>query len=259
MSRCLNLLHRWVVLATLLSAAAASAASDAQAVCQAWALVERASGEAQRAWLGDGSAWERLGAVRQDLHTQGQSPSPGLEPRLRTPFLRSLDGLLERAETVRKAQAALLRIQAAEPAWLQKVEAVQLAQAATPAGPVAQHAAGQLAVLTQRLGRVAGQWFVLGPIDPEAVFLLGKDTRSFAALLKGLLQGDPALALKPVRDRREREALLAVQTAFEPVAAASAQALADLQQLVAAREFLHQLHSMRTAWAEPMHSACTRP
>jgi hypothetical protein len=256
MNRCLNLLRRllWAVLFS-----APFAASAAQPVCHAWALVERASGEAQRAWLGDGSAWERLGAVRQDLHTQGQSPSPGLEPRLRTPFLRSLDGLLERAGSVRKAQAALLRIQAAAPDGLQRVEAVQLAQAATPAGPVAQHAAGQLAVLTQRLGRVAGQWFVLGPIDPDAVFLLGRDTRSFTTLLKGLLQGDPALALKPVRDRREREALLAVQTAFEPVAAASAEALADLQQLVAAREALQQLHSMRMAWAGPMGAACARP
>jgi hypothetical protein len=244
-------------LLTLMGCGAAWASPPPAAACQAWALLERAQGESVRAWAGDGSAWARLRDVQQDVQAMALQREPGMDARLREPFLRSLAGVLAAADTVRAVQAATLRVQAAEPAWLQAVEALQSAQGAGQAGLAQQVAAGQLAMLTQRLTRSAGEVFGLGPLKPEAVFLIGRDSASFATLLRALEQGDATLGLKPTPPGAQREALKRLRAAYEPVAAALNPVLSNLSALAATREAVQQLHSQREAWAGPMRARCT--
>jgi twitching motility protein PilJ len=48
-------------------------------------------------------------------------------------------------------------------------------------------AAGQLVMLTQRIGKSANEFLTMEGVSPEAVFLLGKDLNSFKEIAEGLL------------------------------------------------------------------------
>jgi twitching motility protein PilJ len=50
-------------------------------------------------------------------------------------------------------------------------------------------AAGQLVMLTQRIGKSANEFLTMEGVSPEAVFLLGKDLNSFREIATGLLKG----------------------------------------------------------------------
>ncbi|MFM2056721.1 MAG: hypothetical protein RLY71_1106 [Pseudomonadota bacterium] len=97
-------------------------------------------------------------------------------------------------------------------------------------------AAGQLVMLTQRIGKSANESLTVQGVSPEAVFLLGKDLNSFRELSAGLLDGNPDLRLNASRDAQLRERLQALQKAYEDVRAQGTTILGNLQGLVAARE-----------------------
>ncbi len=55
-------------------------------------------------------------------------------------------------------------------------------------------AAGQLVMLTQRIGKSANEFLTVEGVSPEAVFLLGKDLNTFREIAQGLLDGSTAAA-----------------------------------------------------------------
>ena len=61
-------------------------------------------------------------------------------------------------------------------------------------------AAGQLVMLTQRIGKSANEFQTMEGVSPEAVFLLGKDLNSFKEIAQGLLDGSPELRLTATKD-----------------------------------------------------------
>ena len=97
-------------------------------------------------------------------------------------------------------------------------------------------AAGQLVMLTQRIGKSANEFLTMDGVSPEAVFLLGKDLNSFKEIAQGLLDGSQELRIAPVRDEQTRERLDALLKLYEETRTQAGGILGNLQGLVSARE-----------------------
>ncbi len=97
-------------------------------------------------------------------------------------------------------------------------------------------AAGQLVMLTQRIGKSANEFLTMEGVSPEAVFLLGKDLNTFKEVGEGLLNGSEALRLAPAREAQVRERLQALLAQYEQTRIEAGAILGNLQGLVAARE-----------------------
>ena len=103
--------------------------------------------------------------------------------------------------------------------------------------PVAEiSAAGQLVMLTQRIGKSANEFQTMEGVSPEAVFLLGKDLNSFKEIAQGLLDGSPELRLTATKDAQTREQLEALIKLYEETRTQASAILGNLQGLVSARE-----------------------
>ena len=97
-------------------------------------------------------------------------------------------------------------------------------------------AAGQLVMLTQRIGKSANEFQTTEGVSPEAVFLLGKDLNSFKEIGLGLLDGSPELRLNASKDAQSREQLQSLLKVYEQTRTQASAILSNLQGLVAARE-----------------------
>jgi twitching motility protein PilJ len=113
------------------------------------------------------------------------------------------------------------------------VSSLKLQQNAPPAEI---SAAGQLVMLTQRIGKSANEFLTMEGVSPEAVFLLGKDLNSFKEIALGLLDGSAELRLAPSRDPQTRERLQALLQLYEQTRTQAGAILGNLQGLVSARE-----------------------
>ena len=97
-------------------------------------------------------------------------------------------------------------------------------------------AAGQLVMLTQRIGKSANELQTMEGVSPEAAFLLGKDLNSFKEIAQGLLDGSPELRLTATKDAQTREQLEALIKLYEETRTQASAILGNLQGLVSARE-----------------------
>ncbi|MCA0213042.1 MAG: methyl-accepting chemotaxis protein [Proteobacteria bacterium] len=113
------------------------------------------------------------------------------------------------------------------------VSSLKLQQNAPPAEI---SAAGQLVMLTQRIGKSANEFLTMEGVSPEAVFLLGKDLNSFKEIAQGLLDGSPELRLAGSKDEQTRERLDALMKLYEQTRSQAGAILGNLQGLVSARE-----------------------
>ncbi len=97
-------------------------------------------------------------------------------------------------------------------------------------------AAGQLVMLTQRIGKSANEFLTIEGVSPDAVFLLGKDLNTFQELARGLLDGNAQLRLPGTRDSQTRQQLDAILRTYEQTRSQAGAILGNLQGLVTARE-----------------------
>ena len=100
-------------------------------------------------------------------------------------------------------------------------------------------AAGQLVMLTQRIGKSSNEFLTTEGVSPEAVFLLGKDLNSFKEVAQGLLDGSPELRLSASKDPQTREQLTALLKLYEQTRSQAGSILSNLQGLVAAAREPH--------------------
>ncbi len=128
------------------------------------------------------------------------------------------------------------------------VSSLKLQQNAPPAEI---SAAGQLVMLTQRIGKSANEFLTMEGVSPEAVFLLGKDLNSFKEIAQGLLDGSPELRLAGSKDEQTRERLDALMKLYEQTRTQAGAILGNLQGLVSARE----AQSAIIADSEPLRRA----
>ncbi|MET0542167.1 MAG: type IV pili methyl-accepting chemotaxis transducer N-terminal domain-containing protein, partial [Variovorax sp.] len=97
-------------------------------------------------------------------------------------------------------------------------------------------AAGQLVMLTQRIGKSANEFLTVEGVSPDAVFLLGKDLNTFQEVTRGLLDGSAQQRLPGTRDAQTRQQLEAILKTYEQTRTQAGAILGNLQGLVAARE-----------------------
>ena len=132
----------------------------------------------------------------------------------------------ESLKTINRQSADLLEI-------AETISSLKLQQNATPAEL---SAAGQLVMLTQRIGKSSNEFVTLEGVSPEAVFLLGKDLNSFRELGQGLLNGNPELRLPATRDAETKERIAALLKLYDETRNQAGSILGNLQGMVAARE-----------------------
>jgi twitching motility protein PilJ len=97
-------------------------------------------------------------------------------------------------------------------------------------------AAGNLGMLSQRIGKVAAGLLSLDGISPEAADTLGKDLATFKQLANGLLDGQADLGLVATADAPMREKLQALVKLADEASAQSGEVIGNLPGLVAARK-----------------------
>ena len=155
--------------------------------------------------------------------------------------------LMERAEkgaaTVLGQQKILTQINSAlrsinrqSSDLLEIAESVSSLKLQQNAGAAEISAAGQLVMLTQRIGKSSNEFLTTEGVGAEAVFLLGKDLNSFKEIAQGLLQGSPELRLTASRDPQTRKQLDALLKLYELTRVQAGTILGNLQGLVSARE-----------------------
>src|SRR5438132_3406968 len=113
------------------------------------------------------------------------------------------------------------------------VSSLKLQQNAPPAEI---SAAGQLVMLTQRIGKSANECLTMEGVSPEAVFLLGKDLNSFREIAQGLADGNQELRLPGTKDPQTKERLVTLLKQYEETRTQAGAILGNLQGLVSARE-----------------------
>jgi twitching motility protein PilJ len=161
--------------------------------------------------------------------------------------LDKISPLMERAEknaaTVMSQQKILTQVGAAlrlinrqSSDLLEIAETVSSLKLQQNAPPAEISAAGQLVMLTQRIGKSSNEFLTADGVSPEAVFLLGKDLNSFKEISMGLLDGSPELRLSAAKDSQTREQLDALIKLFDETRTQAGAILGNLQGLVSARE-----------------------
>ena len=104
------------------------------------------------------------------------------------------------------------------------------------AAPTEISAAGQLVMLTQRIGKSANEFLTMEGVNPEAVFLLGKDLNSFKEITQGLQTGSAELRLSGTKDAQTLERLDALTKLYEQTRVQAGASVGNLQGIVSARE-----------------------
>ena len=155
--------------------------------------------------------------------------------------------LMERAEknaatvlgeqkTLTEVGTALRSVSRQSSDLLEVAETISSLKLQQNAPPAEISAAGQLVMLTQRIGKSASEFLTMEGVSSEAVFLLRKDLNSFKEIGEGLLDGSQELRLAPTRDEQTRERLTALLKMYEETRTQAGGILGNLQGLVSARE-----------------------
>jgi twitching motility protein PilJ len=97
-------------------------------------------------------------------------------------------------------------------------------------------AMGQLVMLTQRIGKSASEFITVEGVNPEAVFLLGKDLKSFREMAEAVNAGNAELRLPGTREPQARERMNALLKQHDATQAQAGAILGNLKGLVAARD-----------------------
>ena len=130
----------------------------------------------------------------------------------------------------------LQKLNTLTPGLLELTEQISTLKAQGGATPREISAAGQLVMLTQRLGRSANEFLTTEGVNPETAFLLGKDTNTFKDITDGFLNGSDVLRLTATKDKDSRDKLTELQTLFAEYQVSVSSILGSLQNFIAAKQ-----------------------
>ena len=180
--------------------------------------------------------------ARGDDALEVQPAAAAVQPAIE-PLLPLVDRAEKNAATVLAQQQILTQVgQALRTINRQSSDLLEIAETIASlklqqnASPAEISAAGQLVMLTQRIGKSANEFLTMEGVSPEAVFLLGKDLNSFREIAQGLLEGSPELRLPGSKDEQTKERLQALMSLYEQTRTQAGAILGNLQGLVSARE-----------------------
>jgi twitching motility protein PilJ len=138
-------------------------------------------------------------------------------------------------------RSTLQQLNKLSPRLLEYSEQIATLNAQSGASPREISAAGQLVMLTQRLGKSANEFLTSEGVNPETAFLLGNDTNTFRDIVDGFLQGSAVLRLPAASNADARAKLAELKEAFAEYQKLVAGILGDLQKFIAAKDAEHVL------------------
>jgi twitching motility protein PilJ len=179
----------------------------------------------------EGDANLRLAPISEDLQVDLQKIFPLMQRAE-----KNAQTVLSQQKILTQVGTALRTINRQSSDLLEIAETVSSLKLQQNANPAEISAAGQLVMLTQRIGKSANEFLTMEGVSPEAVFLLGKDLNSFKEIAQGLMDGSPELRLAGSKDEQTRERLDALLKLYEQTRTQAGAILGNLQGLVSARE-----------------------
>ncbi len=197
----------------------------------AFADVRESASELGRNVKGLQSGGDNIDALSADFSDELARVVPGVDRAE-----KNANTVLAQEKTLTQVGASLRNINRQSSDLLEIAETVSSLKLQQGAAPADISAAGQLVMLTQRIGKSANEFLTMEGVSPEAVFLLGKDLNSFKEIAQGLLDGSPELRLTGTRDAQTREQLDALLKQYDLTRSQAGAILGNLQGLVAARE-----------------------
>ncbi len=201
-------------------------------VPQAFAEVKESSNYLARSVKGlrDSDYALRLEPIDADLLPQLEKIVPLMERAE-----KSAAAIVAQEKILTQVGAALRTINRQSSDLLEIAETVSSLKLQQNASAAEISAAGQLVMLTQRIGKSSNEFLTAEGVSPEAVFLLGKDLNSFKEIAQGLLDGSPELRLNASKDAQTREQIEALIKLYELTRTQAGAILGNLQGLVSAR------------------------
>ena len=243
-------------------------AATGQSLMQSQRLAKSVS----QALVGDVKAFAEVKDSAGDLSVRAHGLANGDEAIQLEPVSKDLEAemgkilpLVDRADASAKAVlgqqqiltqvgAALRNINRQSSDLLEMTETVASLKMQQSATVPEISAAGQLVMLTQRIGKSANEFLTVEGVSPDAVFLLGKDLNTFQEVSRGLLDGSAQQRLPGTRDPQTRQQLEAILKTYEQTRTQAGAILGNLQGLVTAREaqasILADSEPLRTALGE---------
>ncbi len=122
------------------------------------------------------------------------------------------------------------------PVLLELAEQIATLSAQSGASPREVAAAGQLVMLTQRMGKSANEFLTPDGINQDTAFLLGRDAATFQDIMSGFVGGSAVLRLAPTASADVRARLVELQSAFARYQRELSTILGNLKQFIAAKE-----------------------
>ena len=198
----------------------------------AFAEVRESSGYMARTLRGlkNGDYAQRLEPIDADLVPELDKVLPLMERAE-----KSAASILTQEKILTQVGTALRTINRQSSDLLEIAETVSSLKLQQNASAAEISAAGQLVMLTQRIGKSSNEFLTAEGVSPEAVFLLGKDLNSFKEIAQGLLDGSPELRLNATKDAQTREQIDALIKLYEQTRTQAGAILGNLQGLVSAR------------------------
>jgi twitching motility protein PilJ len=227
-------------------------ATQVTAAGQAQTQSQRLAKSMSLALLGDPAAFAEVRDSADVLarSVRGLKDGSGDVPPVPLAVHGVLDPLLPLVDRAEKAAATVLtqqktlvatgeglrQISQASAELLDTTEQVVAQKLQQGAGTAELSAASRLVMLTQRIGKSAGELQRLQGTSQDTVFQLGKDLNAFREITEGLLSGSAELRLAASREGPTRDALQLLLKQTDATRNQAAAIVANLQGLVAARD-----------------------
>jgi len=133
-------------------------------------------------------------------------------------------------------RSTLQKLNTLNPVLLELSEQVATLLAQSGASPREIAAAGQLVMLTQRLGKSANEFLTPDGINQDTAFLLGRDAGTFDDIVHAFLEGSPVLRLPAVTNADARGRLSELRNQFAIYHRELSGILGNLKHFIAAKE-----------------------
>jgi twitching motility protein PilJ len=133
-------------------------------------------------------------------------------------------------------RGTLQKLNTLNPVLLELSEQVATLLAQSGVTPREIAAAGQLVMLTQRLGKSANEFLTPDGINQDTAFLLGRDAGTFNDIVHGFLEGSPVLRLPPTTHADARGRLVELRDQFAIYQRELSGVLGNLKHFIAAKE-----------------------
>ena len=133
-------------------------------------------------------------------------------------------------------RSTLQKLNTLNPVLLELSEQVATLLAQSGASPREIAAAGQLVMLTQRLGKSANEFLTPDGINQDTAFLLGRDAGTFDDIVHAFLEGGPVLRMPAVTNTDARGRLSELRNQFAIYHRELSGILGNLKHFIAAKE-----------------------